>query len=219
MRVLIVEDDELLADGIITNLQMNGYTADWVDNGEQAVHAIESESFDVVILDLGLPGIDGMEVLRRIRDARNNTPVLILSARDQLESRVKGLDHGADDYLLKPFDVLELNARLRALMRRVGGDRQPDIEWGDIKISPAEHKVYKSDCEIKLSPREYTLLHELGINRHRIMSKEQLESSLYGWTDDIGSNALEVHIHNLRKKLGNNIVKTIRGVGYSIGKE
>ena len=219
MRILLVEDDELLADGIIANLQINGYTADWIDNGEQAIHAIESESFDAVVLDLGLPGIDGIEVLRQLRNARNNTPVLILTARDQIESRVKGLDSGADDYLLKPFDVLELNARLRALMRRIGGDRKPGIELGDIQISPSEHKVYKAGDEIKLSPREYALLHELAVYRHRVMSKEQLESSIYGWSDDIGSNALEVHVHNLRKKLGNDIVKTVRGVGYTIGKE
>ncbi len=219
MRILLVEDDELLADGIVANLKMNGYTVDWLDNGEQAIHAIETENFDAVVLDLGLPGIDGIEVLRQIRDARNNTPVIILTARDQISSRVKGLDAGADDYLLKPFDVSELNARLRALMRRIGGDRQPSIELGDIKISPSEHTVHKSGIEVKLSPREYALLHELAIHRHRVMDKEQLESSLYGWSGDIGSNALEVHVHNLRKKLGNHIVKTIRGVGYSIGEE
>ncbi len=216
MRILLVEDDELLADGVRTSLSLASNVVDWVASGEAALHALDVGLFDIVILDLGLPGIDGLTVLRKLRSQGNQTPVLILSARDQIQDRVHGLDCGADDYLLKPFDVTELQARLRALSRRNSGQRQPEINIGDIRILPSTYQVYKGENEVKLSRREYALLHELATRRGRILSKEQLEELIYGWSDEVSSNTMEVHIHNLRKKLGSNLIKNVRGVGYTI---
>ena len=216
MRILLVEDDELLADGIRTSLSLASHVVDWVETGEAALHAMSVGIFDIVILDLGLPGIDGLSVLRKLRAQGDQTPILILSARDQIQDRVQGLDCGADDYLLKPFDVMELQARLRALSRRHSGQRQPEITIADIRIHSSTYQVYKGDVEVKLSRREYALLHELATRRGRILSKEQLEELIYGWSDEVSSNTMEVHIHNLRKKLGSDLIKNIRGVGYTI---
>ncbi|OZG71031.1 DNA-binding response regulator [Hahella sp. CCB-MM4] len=216
MRILLVEDDELLADGIKTSLSLKSNAVDWVESGEAALHAVQVSMFDIIILDLGLPGIDGLTVLRKLRSDGNQTPVLILSARDQIQDRVKGLDSGADDYLLKPFDVSELQARLRALTRRSSGHRHPDININDIRILPSSYQVFKGDDEIKLSRREYAILHELASHRGRVLSREQLEDLIYGWSDEVSSNTMEVHIHNLRKKLGSQLIKTVRGLGYTI---
>lgn len=214
MRILIVEDDELLAEGIAVSLSLAGYTADCVSNGEHAVHALTQEQFDLCILDLGLPRLSGYEVLKQIRAKSIHLPVLILTARDQIADKVKGLDYGADDYLLKPFDVDELKARIRALTRRSVGQTSTEIRVGDVTIKPDTHQVFRLSNEIKLSPKEFNLLHELALHRNRILSKDQLTELLYGWSEEVDSNAIEVHIHNLRKKLGSGVIETLRGIGY-----
>ena len=216
MRVLLVEDDKLLAEGIEVSLTLARYTVDSVNNGEQALHALMNEQFDLLILDLGLPGVSGYEVLSQLRSQKNMIPVLILTARDHIDDKVKGLDLGADDYLLKPFDVEELKARMRALLRRPGGDRVPEIAIKDLIIDPQSHRVSRADTPISLSPKEFSLLYELATHKGRILSKDQLTELIYGWSDDPDSNSIEVHIHNLRKKIGAGIVETVRGVGYRI---
>lgn len=216
MRVLLVEDDKLLAEGIEVSLTLARYTVDLVNNGEQALHALKHEQFDLLILDLGLPGVSGYEVLSQLRSQKNMIPVLILTARDHIEDKVKGLDLGADDYLLKPFDVEELKARMRALLRRPGGDRVPEIAIKDLIIAPQSHRVSRDETPIALSPKEFSLLYELATHKGRILSKDQLTELIYGWSDDPDSNSIEVHIHNLRKKIGAGIVETVRGVGYRI---
>jgi len=221
MRILLVEDDDLLADGIVTTLSLGGFTVDWVNSGEHALHSLSCEQFDLCILDIGLPKISGFQVLKRLRGATNMIPVLMLTARDQVADKVKGLDYGADDYLLKPFDVEELKARIRALVRRSHGDRQPELiicesATSTLRIQPDSHQVFDDDQEIKLSPKEFSLIHELAIHRNRILSKNQLTELIYGWAEEVDSNAIEVHIHNLRKKLGAGVIETVRGVGYRI---
>ncbi len=216
MRVLLVEDDKLLAEGIEVALSLDHYVVDSVDTGEHALHALENEQFDLLVLDLGLPGISGYELLTQVRNNKNMTPVLILTARDHIDDKVKGLDLGADDYLLKPFDVAELKARMRALLRRPGGDRTPELVINDLSIDPQAHRVTRASKTISLSPKEFALLHELAMHKGRILSKEQLTTLVYGWSDDPDSNSIEVHIHNLRKKIGAGIVETVRGVGYRI---
>ncbi len=216
MRVLLVEDDKLLAEGTEVSLTLARYTVDLVNNGEQALHALKHEQFDLLILDLGLPGVSGYEVLSQLRSQKNMIPVLILTARDHIEDKVKGLDLGADDYLLKPFDVEELKARMRALLRRPGGDRVPEIAIKDLIIDPQSHRVSRDETPIALSPKEFSLLYELATHKGRILSKDQLTELIYGWSDDPDSNSIEVHIHNLRKKIGAGIVETVRGVGYRI---
>jgi len=216
MRILLVEDDELLADGIVTSLSLGGFKVDAVFTGEHALHALSCEQFDLCILDVGLPGISGFEVLQALRAANNMIPILMLTARDQIQDKVKGLDKGADDYLLKPFDVEELKARIRALSRRSHGERQAELNIGDIRIIESAHQIFKGDEEIKLSPKEYSLIHELAIHKNRVLSKDKLTELIYGWSEDVDSNAIEVHIHHLRKKLGSDIVKTVRGVGYKV---
>lgn len=216
MRVLLVEDDESLAKGIQTALRSESYTLDWLSDGRSALHAISSEHFDVVILDLGLPKMDGLTVLRTLRDRRLKTPVLILTARDGVKDRIAGLDAGADDYLIKPFDTDELKARLRALLRRSAGRAAPVIELRDISLNPGNQQVSHQGRVVSLSRNEYVLLHELLSQPDRVLTRDQLEQSLYGWTDEVDSNTLEVHIHHLRKKLYPELIRTLRGVGYMI---
>ncbi len=216
MRILLIEDDKLLGDGIATSLKLGGFTVDWVESGEHALHALACEHFDLCILDIGLPGMSGFDVLKSLRADHNLIPVLVLTARDQIADRVKGLDYGADDYLLKPFDVEELKARIRALARRNQGSALPDIQIGELHIDPSSKVVTRGGETINLTPKEYTLLHELALHRGRVMSKEQLSELVYGWSEDVDSNAIEVHIHNLRKKLKGNIIETVRGFGYKI---
>ena len=219
MRVLLVEDDELLGDGVRTGMAQYGYTVDWIKDGRLAKQAIQMESFDIVVLDLGLPKISGLEVLKSIRANNVSTPVLILTARETVEDRVKGLDAGADDYLTKPFDLDELCARIRALKRRMASRAKPELTYGDIRMDPASHLVHLANETINISRREFALLQKLLENAGRVLSREQLTQTLYGWGDDVDSNALEVHIHNLRKKFGSDLIRTIRGVGYMIDKE
>jgi two-component system, OmpR family, response regulator QseB len=219
MRVLLVEDDELLGDGVRNGLTQYGYTVDWVKDGINAQQAILSEAFDIVVLDIGLPKRSGLDVLKTMRSKNDKTPVLILTARETVEDRVKGLDSGADDYLVKPFDLDELCARMRALQRRTTSRAEPLIVHGLIALDPASHTVHLDGVLMNISRREFALLQKLLENTGRVLSRELLTSTLYGWGDDVDSNALEVHIHNLRKKFGTKFIRTIRGVGYMIDKE
>ena len=218
MRLLLAEDDPQLGDGMTVGLRQAGYAVDWVRDGVAADLALSSESFDLLVLDLGLPRLEGMEVLRRLRARRQTLPVLILTARDATGDKVAGLDAGADDYLTKPIDLDELAARVRALTRRASGHARPTLEIAGLVIDPAAHTVMRQGVAIDLSAREFSLLQSLAENAGRVMTRAQLESSLYGWRDEPDSNALEVHIHHLRKKLGTDVIKTLRGVGYTVPK-
>ena len=216
MRVLLVEDDPLLGSGVKEGLSQAGYTVDWVTDGDVAESVLRCEPFDMVVLDLGLPGRDGLEVVRALRERGQHTPVLILTARDAVDDRVRGLDSGADDYLPKPFDLDELCARLRALQRRHAGRPHPLLRHGALTLDPAAHRVTLEGKEVNLSAREYTVLELLLENAGRVMSRGRLEEALYGWDGSVESNSLEVFIHHLRRKLGSDLIKTIRGVGYMV---
>jgi len=216
MRVLLVEDDELLGDGIRTGLRHYGHTIDWVKDGKAANDVLTTtfESFDIVVLDIGLPKMSGLDVLKSMREKNITTPVVILTARETVDDRVKGLDAGADDYITKPFDLDELCARMRALQRRSKSRAQPIISYANITLDPASHVVHMDGEQIMISRREFALLQKLIENSGRVISREQLNQTLYGWGENIDSNALEVHIHNLRKRFGTSLIRTIRGVGY-----
>lgn len=216
MRVLLVEDDELLGDGIRTGLKHYGHTVDWVKDGKSANDVLSTrfESFDIIVLDLGLPRMSGLDVLKALRERNIATPVVILTARETVDDRVKGLDAGADDYITKPFDLDELCARMRALQRRSKSRAKPVLTHGDITLDPASHLVTLSGEAVPVSRREFALFQKLLENAGRVISREQLNQTLYGWGENIDSNALEVHIHNLRKRFGTKIIRTIRGVGY-----
>lgn len=216
MRVLVVEDDLLLGEAICIGMRQRGFAADWVRDGIAAETALKTETFAAVILDLGLPRLSGMQLLRQRREAHDGTPVLILTARDAIQERVQGLDAGADDYVVKPVDLDELAARLRALVRRSGGDAQPLLQVGALRIDPAARHVDWHDAPVELSPREFDLLLEFARSPNRFLSKEQLTERLYGWNDEVESNALEVHIHHLRRKLDPSLIVTQRGVGYML---
>jgi two-component system, OmpR family, response regulator QseB len=218
MRILLVEDDELLGDGLRAGLAQYGYTVDWLKDGFTADQALRTENFDVVVLDIGLPKLLGIQVLQNLRSRGQATPVIILTAKESIEDRVKGLDSGADDYLTKPFDLDELRARLRALQRRSNTRAEPLLIHDNITMDPAAHMVKFHDNVINVSRREFALLQKLLENAGRVLSREHLAQSLYGWGEDVDSNALEVHIHNLRKKFGSDFIHTIRGIGYMIDK-
>jgi len=218
MRLLLVEDDDLIGDAIKTGLKQHKYTVDWVKDGNSAVLALKNETFDVVILDIGLPLRSGIEVLKDVRGLGITTPVLVLTARDSISDRVAGLDSGADDYLSKPFDMDELVARIRALLRRSSGRANPLLTHGDISLDPAAHQVTRAGETVELSGREFAILQVLMEYHGKVMSKSRLEEELYGWSSDVESNTVEVYIHHLRKKLGSELIKTIRGVGYMIDK-
>ncbi|MCL6264316.1 winged helix-turn-helix domain-containing protein [Craterilacuibacter sp. RT1T] len=219
MRVLLVEDDGLIGDGLKIGLTALGFTTDWFRDGREAFAALSAAPYDAVVLDLGLPGMDGMDILAAWRKAGRAEPVLVLTARDALHDRVGGLDAGADDYLAKPFALAEVAARLRALIRRHHGQSSPIFTQGDITLDPMAHKVVQAGREIELTAREFTLLELLMANSGRILPKERIEEKLYGWDKDVESNALEVHVHHLRKKLGSQVIRTVRGVGYTLGSE
>ena len=216
MRVLLVEDDELLGDGLKTGLRQAGYTVDWVKDGVSAENAFTVNEFDLVVLDINLPKLSGLEVLKRLRKRGNQTPVLVLTARDSIADRVQGLDSGADDYLVKPFDLDELCARLRVLQRRSAGRSEPLLQYGVLTLDPAAHRVTLADQTINLSMREFVLLQHLLENARHVIPRARLEQKLYGWEGEVESNSLEVFIHHLRKKLGSDLIKTVRGVGYMI---
>jgi DNA-binding response OmpR family regulator len=218
MRLLLVEDDSILGDGIRTGLTQEGYAVDWVTDGYLAGHALQSEHYDLLVLDLGLPRRSGLDVLKELRAGGSNLPVLILTARDTVRDRVAGLDSGADDYLIKPFALDELFARTRALLRRSGERGAPVIRHGAITLDPAARKVSRDGVPVELSAREFALLQTLLENTGRVLSRTRIEQSLYAWGDEVESNAVEVHIHHLRRKLGASLIRTIRGVGYVIDK-
>jgi DNA-binding response OmpR family regulator len=218
MRVLLVEDDLQLGDGLAVGLRQSGFTVDWVKDGQSADHALQSESFELVVLDLGLPQLSGIDVLSRARSRQQTMPILILTARDATSDKVSGLDCGADDYLVKPVDLDELSARIRALTRRSAGRATPLLTRGDLVLDPAGRRVTLGGQPVELSGREFSLLQVLLENTGRVLTRSQLEQSLYGWRDEPDSNALEVHIHYLRKKLGGDLIRTLRGVGYTISK-
>jgi DNA-binding response OmpR family regulator len=218
MRILLVEDDLQLGDGLAVGLRQSGFTVDWLKDGRAADHALQSERFDFVVLDLGLHGLGGIEVLRRARRRQQQMPILILTARDATSDKVLGLDCGADDYLVKPVDLDELSARIRALTRRSAGRATPLLSRDGLVLDPASRTVALAGQPVELSAREFSLLQVLLENTGRVLSRTQLEQSIYGWHDEPGSNALEVHIHHLRKKLGSDLIRTLRGVGYTISK-
>jgi len=219
MRILLVEDDRLLGDGIRAGLLQAGFAVDWAQDGRAAELALAGESYDTVVLDLGLPRLSGMELLARARTAHNPVPVLILTARDTVPDRIAGLDAGADDYLVKPFDLGELQARLRALIRRGKNQAEPLLTHGALRLDPAARGVNWEGRPVELSTREYAVLHALLLNAGRVLSKAQLEEKLYGWGEEIESNAVEVFVHHLRRKLAPELIRTVRGVGYMIPKE
>ncbi len=214
MRILLVEDDEPLGAGIQDTLSRAGYAVEWVREGALALSALEHAAFEAVILDLGLPGMDGLEVLRRARGAGSVTPVLVLSARDAASQRVAGLDAGADDYLTKPFDVEELLARVRVLQRRLRGAAVNVLEHGSLRLDPASFSVLHDGRPVPLQRREFMLLQKLLASPGQVLTRAQLEESLYGWEGNVESNALDVHVHNLRKKLFPEVIRTVRGIGY-----
>lgn len=218
MRLLLIEDNPSLAAGLGLALSNKGFSVNHVDKGQQALQAVEIDKPDIVTLDLGLPDMEGLEVLRQIRKLDNQLPVLILTARDTTEDKVCGLDLGADDYLCKPFEIEELEARLRVLERRLGTSSTSEIECGDITLDTASLEVRQAGQLVDLSRREYALLKSLLLNIGKVLTRDSLEDKLYSWGEEVASNAIEVHIHHLRKKLGTRLIKTIRGVGYTIDK-
>ena len=217
MRVLLVEDDALLGDGVRAGLKLGGYTVDWVRDGEAARLALLDHAYQACVLDLGLPKRGGLSVLQELRERGSQLPVLILTARDSSADKIAGLDAGADDYLTKPFDLPELQARLRALLRRAGGTATPTLEHAGVVLDPASKRVTRDGEAVNLSAREYTLLLDLLRHKNHIRTRSQLEESLYSWGEETGSNTVEVYIHHLRKKLGADFIRTVRGLGYQLG--
>ncbi len=214
MRVLLVEDDPLLGDGIRAGLRQQGFQVDWVRDGEAAQRELRAQPYAAAILDLGLPRMDGIEVLQRARLAGVEAPILVLTARDAVPDRIRGLDIGADDYIVKPIDLNELGARLRALIRRSHGRPCERLQAQDVVLEPASRTVFHDGVPVSLSTREFDLLHVLMLNAGRVLSREQIEQHLYSWGQEIDSNAVEVHVHRLRSKLGSGLIRTVRGVGY-----
>jgi len=218
MRLLVVEDDLLLGNGIQVALQQIGYAVDWLTDGEAAIHALNVETFDGVILDLNLPRKSGLEILKQLRESGHTLPILILTAKDTLQDKIRGLDLGADDYMIKPFELNELLARLRALLRRSKGRATTYLEYKELRLDPNNFIVTFNEETIAMSNKEFAILQTLLENIGHIISRQRLEESIYAWDSMVESNAVEVHIHHLRKKLGKNLIKTIRGMGYMIPK-
>ncbi len=217
MRILLVEDDIMIGESLHQALKDDGYSVDWAQDGEVAYISLQSHAYDLLLLDLGLPRLSGIEVLRRLRTRGDDLPVLILTARDSVDDKVLGLDSGADDYLVKPFALKEVEARIRTLLRRRAGRVQPVMAHGGLRIDPATHRLDYGDKQIVLSAKEFSLMRALLEKPGAIYSRAQLEERLYGWNEEVESNAVEVNIHNLRKKLGSDVIRNIRGVGYTIG--
>lgn len=218
MRILLVEDDIPLAEGLKQSLKREKHAVDWVATGKEALRAVYPDETDMVILDLGLPDIDGLQVLKTIKAKSPQIPILILTARGGIESKVEGLDLGADDYLPKPFDMDELFARMRVIERRLGTGNSATVVVGDVTLDTKANLIFTNGNEVKLSRKEYMIARSLIENAGRIQSKANLESKLYEWGEEVSSNAIEVHIHNMRKKMPDGFVQTIRGVGYIVRK-
>jgi len=216
MRILLAEDDAMLGDGLRAGLRQQGFQVDWVRDGEAAERELASGVYAAGVLDLGLPRKDGMDVLQALRARRVTTPVLVLTARDAVPDRIRGLDLGADDYVVKPVDLHELGARLRSLVRRAHGQAQDSLRSGGVMLEPAARQVSLNGEAVALSPREFDLLHALMRSAGRVMSREQLEQQLYSWGHEVESNTIEVHIHHLRRKLQPDLIQTVRGVGYTV---
>lgn len=219
MRLLLIEDDEMIGKAVRQGLSQAGFTVDWVTDGHSAELALANGVYDLAILDLGLPKKDGMTVLATLRASDNSIPVLIASARDTVNDRIAGLEAGADDYVLKPFDLDELVARVRALIRRHAGSGSPLLKVGGLVLDPLRRTVHSQGTAIDLSAREFSILEALMQRPGAVLSREKLEESIYGWGEEIGSNAIEVHLHNLRKKLGSAAIKNVRGVGYRVSED
>jgi DNA-binding response OmpR family regulator len=217
MRLLLVEDDRMIGDSLRAALRLEGHAVDWVRDAAAAQATLASERFDLVLLDLGLPQGDGLEVLRALRARQDATPVIVLTARDSLDDRVAGLDAGADDYLVKPFELDELNARMRAVLRRHSGRAQTVLAHGGVTLDPATRQVTRDGAPVLLSAREFAVLEALMARPGALLSRAQLEDRLYGWGEEIESNAVSVYIHQLRKKLGTDFIQNVRGVGYFVG--
>lgn len=219
MRILLVEDDALLGDGVKAGLIQAGFGVDWVLDGIAADLALKDAPYAAVVLDLGLPRLSGLDLLRRMRAAGTKTPVLILTARDAIEDRIKGLDGGADDYVVKPFDLHELAARLRALARRSGGEAAPVLRVDAVELDPAARRVTFKGKVVELPAREFAVLHAFMLNAGRVLTRTQIAERLYAWGEEIESNAIDVHIHHLRRKLAQKLIRTVRGVGYLMPRE
>ena len=219
MRLLLVEDDTMIGEAVLQVLRAENYAVDWVRDGAMADQALRSEQYDLVLLDLGLPKRDGLEVLRGLRSRRSPVPVLIATARDAIGNRIAGLDAGADDYMVKPYDTDELLARIRALLRRAAGRAEPVFEYKGISLNPATHEATVDGQPVSLSAREWAVLEPLLVRPGAVLSRVQLEEKLFSWKDDISSNAVEVYIHGVRKKLGNDVIQTVRGLGYLVPRE
>lgn len=217
MRLLLVEDDKMIGEGLEKALRQSGFSVNWVQDGRTADNALQDEAYELVVLDLGLPKKSGLDVLRNLRGRHNNTPVLILTARDAVSDKVKGLDLGADDYMLKPFDLEELEARIRSLLRRNTGQSGEWLEHNELRLNPKTHEIAYKGAKVILSGREFSLMFALIKNPSAVLSKTQLEEAIYGWNEETASNAVEVHIHQIRKKLDSDVIKNIRNLGYTLG--
>jgi len=216
MRILLAEDDQILGDGLRAGLRQLGFSVDWVRDGVAAERELVVGDYAAAVLDLGLPLKDGLDVLTALRAQKINTPVLILTARDGVPDRIRGLDLGADDYVVKPVDLHELGARLRSLVRRAHGQTHDTLQCGNVLLDPASRRVTLAGTAVALSTREFDLLHVLMLHADRVLSREQLEQQLYSWGYEVDSNAIEVHIHHLRRKLHSDVIQTVRGVGYTL---
>ena len=214
MRILVVEDDPLLGDGLTAGLRQRGFDVDWLRDGIAAELALRGEPYAAVVLDLGLPRLDGLELLRRERAKGSHAPILVLTARDAIDDRVRGFDTGADDYVVKPVDLDELAARLRALVRRSRGDPAPVLAIGALRLDPAARTVEFDGRIVDLQAREFNLLHEFMLHAGRVLTRAEIENRLYAYGEEIESNAVEVHVHHLRRKLAPDLIRTVRGVGY-----
>ncbi|ARU04602.1 DNA-binding response regulator [Comamonas serinivorans] len=219
MKILLVEDDQMIGEVVLDTLRAEQWAVDWVKDGEMAETALATGDYDLVLLDLGLPRKDGLAVLRDLRARQVRVPVLVATARDAVADRVAGLDAGADDYIVKPYDIDELLARIRALVRRASGRAEPSYSWGDVRITPATREVTVKGEPVSLSAREWAVLEPLIARPGRVLSRPQLEEKLYSWRDEVSSNAVEVYVHGIRKKLGSGLIQNVRGLGYLVPKE
>lgn len=219
MRILLVEDDRMIGEGLQKALRQSGFSVNWIEDGALADDALRDEAYELAILDLGLPHKSGLEILKNLRGRQSTIPVLVLTARDAVSDKVKGLDLGADDYMLKPFALEELEARIRSLLRRQAGQAGEWLEYNELRLNPKTHEAVYEGSKIALTSKEFSLMFALIKNPSAVLSKTQLEESLYGWNEEVASNAIEVHVHQIRKKLSPSIIRNIRNVGYTLGQE